>query len=152
MSARHPRFNFLSQTLASLDGMMIGVGIAGDHPSGMPANELANLLRLGSKDKTKTGAIPARDFTTPVLDETRLIMLRSMRFAVLAKMQGRDPSPALRRGAEAAQEILMRSMHDYSEVPNARSTIERKGFNNPLIESGDLVDYVFGEYSRGERR
>lgn len=143
------RFNFMSQVLASMDGMMIGVGIAGDHPSGMSAEELADLLRRGSKDKTKRGAIPARDFTTPVLTETKLIMMRSMRFAVLAKLRGADPGPALRRGAEAAQEILMRSMHDYSAVPNAPRTIQRKGFNDPLIESGDLVDYVFGEYSKG---
>lgn len=147
--SRKRGFNFLSQTLAAMDGMMIGVGIAGDHPSGMPAEELADLLRRGSKDKTRTGAIPARDFTTPVLEETKLIMMRSMRFAVLAKIRGADPSPPLRRGAEAAQEILMRSMYEYSEVPNAPSTILRKGFNDPLIDSGDLVDYVFGEYSKG---
>lgn len=150
MSGR--RFDFMSHTLASLDGMMIGVGIAGPHSSGLDASELADLLWRGSKDKTRSGAIPARDFITPAVEESMLGVTRALKQAVQAKARGKDPTTALRKGTEVAQEALIRSIHDYSEVPNAPSTVRRKGKNDPLVNSGELADLVFGQYHAGGKR
>jgi hypothetical protein len=152
VASSRKRINFMSHVLASLDGMSIGVGIAGTHRSGMDASELADLLLRGSKDKTRAGAIPARDFMTPAIDEAKLAVTRSLRIAAQAKTRGKDPKPALQRGAVALQEAVIRNIHDFDTPGNAPSTIARKGKDDPLVETGDFADLVFGEYSVGGKR
>lgn len=136
----------LSARLASLHGAYISVGLAGQHPSGMSAGELGRILAKGTRDEH----IPARDFLTGAAESARLIGQRSLRLAAQAGMRGRDPRPALRRGAEAAHEALIREIEDFDTPANAPATIRAKGKDDPLVDSGSLLDLTYAEYAVGD--
>ena len=140
----------LSQLFRDIDGMRIGAGFAGPHPSGMSAAALATLLAEGSKPKLIDGEvrkhIPARDFITPAQESIDLIAGVALRKASDAAVRGRDPRKILQRGAVAAQDALISEMVNFSEPGNAESTIRQKGSDNPLIDDEDLLESIFGEY------
>jgi len=141
MSGRN-YFDDLADRLAAIDGIGVEYGIADvAHPSGMSAAELGRILYYGTKD----GRIPARDYLE---DAEREVKMRSPVFfgRVLADAYaGRSPVRDLEDLADVAQQALYSSMQNYFRVPNAKATIRRKGFNDPLIHFGDLLEAVTAE-------
>ena len=53
-----------------------------------------------------------------------------------------DAHAALLQMGELMKGQLQQSIRDFSDPPNAPSTIARKGFNDPLIDTGYMVDHV----------
>ena len=51
-----------------------------------------------------------------------------------------DAAKALRIMGEGMRGQLIESINEFSDPPNAPSTIERKGFNKPLINTGHMRD------------
>ena len=135
----------LSERLAAMDGATIAVGIAGPHPSWLPAAELAKIQIQGRRD----GSIPARDFWTPATAEADAVMRDGLRKGLALAVEGRDPRPPIARAAEASHDLLIAAIEDFTDPPNAASTIRKKGRNDPLVDEGDLRDATFGEYKIG---
>lgn len=55
---------------------------------------------------------------------------------------GKSPLVALKASSEDFKKTLRKAMDDWNTPPNAQSTIENKGFNDPWIETGQLQDGV----------
>lgn len=51
-----------------------------------------------------------------------------------------DTTIALKEMGELIQGELQTSIRDWTQPPNARSTVAKKGFNKPLIDSSHMVD------------
>lgn len=122
---------------------MVAIGIAGPHPSGMSAAELAELQIKGTRTS------PPRDFWTPATAEADPIMREGLRRGLDRAVRGQDPRPALARAADAAHDVLVRTIDDFTDPPNAASTVQKKGRNDPLVDTGDMRDATFGEYKVG---
>lgn len=56
-----------------------------------------------------------------------------------------DAAVALARMGESMKGELQTSIRDWSEPPNAPATIKKKGFDKPLIDTGDMVKRVGSE-------
>ena len=136
----------LSKRIREMDGAYIAVGLAGPHPSGMDAGKLASIL----KDGTQDGRIPARDFLTPAVEAAAPAVRHALKTAASAALRGKDPRPAMQRGALAAHEHLIKAIENFDTPPNAPSTIRKKGKDDPLVDSGALLDLTFGEYALGD--
>ena len=135
----------LSERLAAMDGALIAIGITGPHPSGLPAAELAKIQIQGRRD----GSIPARDFWTPATAEADAVMRDGLRKGLALAVDGRDPRPPIARAAEASHNTLLTAIEEFTDPPNAASTVRKKGRNDPLVDEGDLRDATFGEYKVG---
>jgi len=135
-------FDDLADRLDAINGVGVEYGIADEaHPSGMSAAELGRILYYGTKD----GHIPARDY---ISDAVREVDMQSPVFfgrVLAAAYAGRSPLRHLEDLADVAQQALYSSMQNYFAVPNAKATIRRKGFNDPLIHYGDLLGAVTAE-------
>jgi len=135
-------FDDLADRLAAIDGAGVEYGIADEpHPSGMSAAELGRILYYGTKD----GRIPARDYLE---DAEREVKVQSPVFfgrVLVDVYANRSPIRDLEDLADVAQQALYTSMQNNFAVPNAKSTIRKKGFNNPLIHYGDLLGAVTAE-------
>jgi hypothetical protein len=135
----------LARRFHSLDGALVEFGVAGAHPSGMEAAELAGILIAGTDD----GKIPARDFITVAADEARGAIDRGLRLAAQAALAGRDPRRPLERARDAAHAAVERAIETWADPGNAASTIRAKGKDDPLVDKGDLLDLTFAGYALG---
>lgn len=126
--------------------MTIAVGIAGEHPSGMDAGELAQILIKG----TRNGHIPSRDFFSSAVDRIERPMREALFDAADAYLDSKNPRPILEAAASSARKAVQDTMETWSYPANAASTIRRKGFNNPLIATRSLLGLVYYEHSIGE--
>ena len=127
----------LSRRFRSLDGALVEFGVAGVHPSGLEAGDLARIL------------IKKRDFLTVAADEAKGAIDRGLRLAASAALAGRDPRRPLAAARDAAHAAVERAIDTWQEPGNAASTIERKGRDDPLVDKGDLLDLTYAGYALG---
>ena len=127
----------LSRRFRSLDGALVEFGVAGGHPSGLEAGDLARIL------------IKKRDFLTVAADEAKGAIDRGLRLAASAALAGRDPRRPLAAARDAAHAAVERAIDTWQEPGNAASTIERKGRDDPLVDKGDLLDLTYAGYALG---
>ncbi|STM78061.1 Uncharacterised protein [Escherichia coli] len=62
--------------------------------------------------------------------------------ATLLRANDFDTATALVCMGEHIKGQLQMSVRDWESPPNAASTARQKGFNNPLIETGHMMDSV----------
>jgi hypothetical protein len=116
------------------------------------ANEVArNTIRTGwstemgaSEETVKiaiynalgTDTIPARPTLEPSL-RGMLPTIRAENVAIARIVaRGKDPVPLLDRLASRMRDHLRSEVLDLSDPPNAESTIDQKGFDDPLVGAG----------------
>lgn len=61
---------------------------------------------------------------------------------------GQDVLRPVNGGLIPAERILKNVMQTWNSPPNASSTVAQKGFNDPLIETGQLIDAVKAKASK----
>lgn len=114
------------------------------HPNGkLNAAELANILEYGANLSKATGKIPPRPFIHDGAEDSVLELKRLYQAQFNAFVEGKkSPRDVLRPIAlSMAKWIQMRILYnDY--VGNRPYTIEKKGFDHPLMETGWLADNV----------
>lgn len=117
------------------------------HPNGkLNSAELATILEFGANTEGEAGYIPPRPFIKDGAEDS-LIELRSMflsRFYNFLGGAGRKTSPRDTlhpMGKVMAKWIGQRILFN-SYTRNAPLTIEIKGFDRPLYETGWLADHV----------
>lgn len=98
------------------------------HPeAGMPLAQVATLQEYG------TSTIPPRPFMRyTAANESRGW---GEEFAAGFKAVGHKMKPALKGVGKLVKMQVQRNIRAWSAPPNAASTVRKKGFNNPLIET-----------------
>lgn len=84
-----------------------------------------------------TEHIPARPFFSTAMDQNgpaHAALLERQLGRVIAS--GANPDAALFALGVKVRSDVMRSIRDWTTPPNAPSTVERKGENNPLVDKG----------------
>lgn len=130
-------FDKLSRHMKAADGVGVEYGIRDEpHRSGMTTAQLARRLERGDKDR----GLEPRPFFEQAEEDMRVISPRLLKRAQQAIIKGKSPLPALNTLADAAREALVRSIDNFSDPPNKRATIKRKGRNDPLVDQGGLIE------------
>jgi len=83
-----------------------------------------------------TDTIHPRDALTPALTANLERIRRGNAEAVRAAQRGDDPMPELEELAADLELALKRSIEEFNNPPNAESTVDQKGFNDPLVGAG----------------
>lgn len=95
-----------------------------------------------------TITIPPRPFFRTMIAENSASWAPDL--AVLLREKSYDAATALRIMGERISSQLQQSILNWSEPPNAKSTIARKGFNKPLIDTAVMYRSVDYEVSTNE--
>jgi hypothetical protein len=116
---------------------------AGTYPDGTPVVLVAGVNEFGSSD----GRVPERSYLRSTMDEKRAVYL-----AALTKASGKGVDfgkGALRRELEAlgdrAVKDVQRKIDAIKSPRNAPSTVARKGFDDPLVETERLKRAISSE-------
>jgi hypothetical protein len=73
----------------------------------------------------------------------------SFKRMVAAVANGQDVFRAFHREGDSFRQTLRQTMIDWDTPPNSPVTIELKGFDDPLIESSELISNVSSKTVRG---
>lgn len=83
------------------------------------------------------GNLPARDTMTPTVLRVESEVKEITKKAGETAIKGGDAAAEVAALAPVLERELQQSIRDFSDPPNAPSTIAQKGFNDPLIGKGD---------------
>ena len=131
-------WNRILHNTAELDGLQLKVGVnddAGNEPSGEPVASVAAYMEFG------TEKIPPRPFMRKTIDENARVVDTKMAGYLRAIYAGQVSSrtAVIQLGRWFADQIR-ETIDDSTSwaVPNSPNTVQRKGFQHPLIDSGTL--------------
>lgn len=110
------------------------------HPTaGISYAYLASIHEYGTRD----GRIPQRDFITKAyLDWATSINDEAKKAAISIIYKGIPVRTALKGIADDGALFITNAAYSFDSPANAASTIQNKGFDNPLIETGKLANGV----------
>jgi len=119
----------------------VRVGILEDarYPDGTPVAMVAFWNEYG------TATTPSRPFFRAVVNEQRKNWVLSVKN--LMKLH-EDPKKVMGLMGEHMKGQIVQSIVDWSDPPNAAYTVAKKGFNKPLIDTGQMsrsVNYEVNE-------
>lgn len=117
------------------------------HPNGkLNSAELANILENGANTPGETGYIPPRPFMKDGTQDSEIVLktLFIVRFRKFLGLDGRKTSPrdTLHPLGVVVSRWMGNRIRFNTYPPNAQMTVDIKGFNRPLWESGWLSDNV----------
>jgi hypothetical protein len=125
--------------------------VQGKRKASIMARVLIN--QFGGKS-SNGGRIPARPFMTVgfdgIKDEIEKALADEAKLQFLNVGAGKSAEEAtigfLRAGAAFMRERLRRVIEDWSQPPNAALTVALKGFDDPLIETGEMAGAVTNRF------
>ena len=86
-----------------------------------------------------TSTSPERSFLRSTIDENRPDLDKLTAALIKEILLGKiDTEKALQKIGLKIQELIKKKILEYNEIPNALSTVARKGFNNPLVNTRRL--------------
>ena len=100
------------------------------YPDGTPVAAVAYWNEFG------TSTIPSRPFFRTMIAKESPSW--PAKVASLAKSTGYDSSKVLALMGNEIADALKESINEWTEPPNAESTIKRKGFNKPLTDTSKM--------------
>lgn len=131
--------------IKELRGRSVKVGLMGnDQVDGVSVVDYATFNEFG------TSRIPPRPFMATTADEGRETITKFTEHLVGRMIDGKvDPETVLRNLGEKYSSMVKMTIRNASSwaVPNAPSTIARKGSSSPLIDTGRMVGAVTYEVS-----
>ena len=112
----------------------------GSDNENLPMAQVAQWIEEGVASKN----IPPRPYMRVGLDNAlkRGANDASFKRIITAVANGQDVFKALHREGDSFRQILRQVMLDWDTPPNSPVTIELKGFDDPLIESSELISNV----------
>lgn len=112
----------------------------GSDNENLPMAQVAQWIAEGVASKN----IPPRDFIRTGLTNTLKKGSNDASFKriITAVANGQDVFKALHKEGDSFRQTLRQVMMDWDTPPNAPTTIELKGFDDPLIESSELISNV----------
>ena len=122
------------------------VGVQKDavYPDGKPVAVVAAANEFG------TSQIPARSFIRSTTDEERGKINR-----ILGRDTGRlldlkeKKGSVVQEAAEHLRDAIKQKIEDLDSPRNAPSTVKRKGFNNPLVDTRKMKDSIVEKKVKG---
>ncbi|WHL27767.1 hypothetical protein QJS63_26290 [Pseudomonas juntendi] len=129
------------------DGLVL-VGVpkgAGAYEDGLTIATVAAVNNFGSAD----GRIPARPFLAPAVENGAPEYRRLVEVMLPKVMSGEmEMQTLLAQMGQLAEGHVKQQITDLRTPPNAQSTIDKKGSDNPLIDTGALrqsIRYVIDD-------
>jgi len=143
----------LKRDMSPKNGLEIQLGWFPEHRYGpdnsnQPMAYIAMLNELGhinGADALIPGATtPPRPFMRVGLYQAMKTSPTKAEFEKMIKrvISGKSVMTALTQSSNFFENLLKRVMRDWDTPPNAALTIEMKGFNDPLRNTGELIDNV----------
>ena len=83
-----------------------------------------------------TDTIPARPTLEPTMNRTADLIRAENKAIVRIVNRGADPVPLMDRLASRLEDAVVAVIVELQDPPNAQSTIDKKGFDDPLIGAG----------------
>ena len=83
-----------------------------------------------------TDTIPARPTLEPTMNRTIDLIRAENKAIVRIVNRGADPVPLMDRLASRLEDAVVAVIVELQDPPNAQSTIDKKGFDDPLIGAG----------------
>ena len=111
------------------------VGVRGRYPDGTHIAEVAAIQEFGTQD------IPSRPALRSAIEDADDELRQVMRQGLDPRKMIVDTELAQRMGNQLRQEIR-RKIENWTQPPNAPGTVEQKGKNDPLVDTGRLRDSV----------
>lgn len=127
----------LGDKLRSLSRRMSGAVEVGflegaTYPDGTPVAAVAYWNEYG------TATAPPRPYFRTMIENEKSTW--GPKLAAAYQHTGGDGEKAFRLVGEDIQGALIQSINDLTEPPLAQSTIDRKGFDKPLIETSHMIN------------
>jgi hypothetical protein len=152
-------WNKLRKDLMKIDESEIQVGWFeqnryGPDNSNLPMAYVAALNEMGhvnGADAMIPGAItPPRPFMRVGFRQAMTTTAAKAEFKKMIQkiISGQSSLVALKQSANFFENLLQKVMRDWDTPPNASLTIEMKGFNDPLRNTGELIDNVTAKVSK----
>lgn len=122
--------------------------------SNLPMAYVAALNEMGhinGADALIPGAItPPRPFMRVGLTQAMRTATAKAEFEKMIQkvITGQSSLVALRQSANFFENLLQKVMRDWDTPPNASLTIQMKGFNDPLRNTGELIDNVTAKVAK----
>lgn len=121
----------------------VRVGWAVDMGAALETVGIAAINTLGAPSNN----LPPRPVVEPFVRSQRALIRRKHRSAVVRANRGKDPEPKLEELADELREGGKQFIRDLSDPPNADSTIDQKGFDNPLVGVGSDGGRLVAEFN-----
>lgn len=145
-------FEELALKLARASGTKVRVGVLGanasqKHPdSNITVGEIFMVNEFGSDD----GHVPERSSLRSTFEKDRPLMKQALSQATHDIVFRKDTvDGALNHVGNVAVAAVRRTINEQVPPPNAPATVEDKGFNHPLINSGLMKNSVTHQLVRG---
>jgi hypothetical protein len=124
--------------------LTVAVGYSSEeHHSGMPVSELAARMEAGDANT------PARPHLKPGL-EAGMVEIRAAMREHLRDAFGHFKSGWASGVADAAREAVIDYVYSGALAPNAPYTVEKKGSDQPLVETGELLHLLEAVVLKGK--
>lgn len=109
-----------------------------------PSNDNLQMAQVAAWNEEGTEIAPERPVMRVGLMRAFNAGVNKANFKMLVEdvTQGKSPLKALRVSGEAFKDTLREAMEDWNDPGNAAYTIEQKGFDNPWINTSELMANV----------
>jgi len=126
--------------LESCDSKVVAVGFPAGHFGSYPNGE--SVAQVAGWNVYGTATIPKRDFMG--MAEGPIKQSTSAVFSAIdsGKLNESAVTSLLNAAGNVAVSEIKKAIVDLDDPPNAESKIAKKGFNNPLIETGLMLQSV----------
>ena len=139
----------LKALMKRLEGKGVKAGIlsgTGEHPNaeaGQTIAEIAFWNEYGTRNKDGSVRIPERSFVRSTIAENNKKYFRMISKLLKRLINGTMTSAQAQAilGQEVMSDI-QNKINSISEPPNAPETIDRKGFDNPLVHTAALKQHI----------
>lgn len=140
MKVRDLGWERILREISEMDGREVTAGL---HEEDASAGQEPNEVQRGVYNEFGTDKAPARSFVRSTHDSKKRDWANKMTRDFNDLLEGRvDPSQLLENvGSEASQDIRNTAVN-MTDPPNAPSTIRKKGFDDPLVETGQMVNAI----------
>lgn len=127
-------FKKIGDSIGKAREVRVGFLEGATYPDGTSVAEIAAIQNFGATD------IPARPFFSDMIANKSPAW--GERFAKVLRLCDYDTDAALARMGEGIAGQLRTSITETNTPPLAKSTIDRKGFDKPLVDTGHMLASV----------
>jgi len=130
--------DFIISQVSKLDGQSVKIGI---HPedASTPYERGGTLGSIAKKNEFGSGNIPERSFERSTFDAKNKVWFSKIRRHLnSSSLRGAFDEEVVRMAGAVARDDIKHKIRRMKRPRNAQRTIQRKGFDNPLMETGKL--------------
>lgn len=103
------------------------------------------LIALVNEYGSPSRNIPERSFIRSTLAANDRTYTAEMERIALLSLEGKNVKAELKALSERIRKDIIQTIKLFSSPSNAESTVERKGFDNPLVDTGGLQEALVVE-------